>query len=182
MSYRGKQQPGRGGPPPPGMGIPPQQVAVPPPGGFNAGVPVPPGPAVDQHYLRKPTDLNLPDKIENVIPEAKLYTDLQDAERRLDATISRKKMDLQDTIARSIMKTKTLRVFISSSVSDQPWQTVPQLNENSFDFMDSQNTPLWNLRIEGRLVDDVSYSTHAREVRHDMIFTVSSLSFFYLGF
>jgi SWI/SNF-related matrix-associated actin-dependent regulator of chromatin subfamily D len=125
---------------------------------------------VDRHYFRKPTDLNLPDKLGEIVPEAKLYENLQDIERRLDATISRKKLDLQDTLARSIKKTKILRVFVSSTASDQPWQTVGRLDDSGFDFMEAPGVPSWTLRVEGRLVDDVAADEPGRP-RFNTFFT-----------
>jgi SWI/SNF-related matrix-associated actin-dependent regulator of chromatin subfamily D len=56
-------------------------------------------PGVPQ-FQRRPTDRNIPPNVASIIPEAKLYKDLQDMERRLDATISRKKLDLQDILSR----------------------------------------------------------------------------------
>ena len=46
-------------------------------------------PSIDRYYNKKPTDRNLPDRILSIIPEAKLYKELQEAEKRLDAIISR---------------------------------------------------------------------------------------------
>ena len=59
---------------------------------------------------RKPTDKNLPDGIEDSIidPEvARRYKDLRDVERRLDAIITRKRMDAADNQAR-LSKVKQL--------------------------------------------------------------------------
>lgn len=150
---------------------PPAGRSVPAPGRYQQGygqeIPVqgqqappppqqpPPGYAdIERHYSRKPMERTLPDSIETVIPEAALYKKLQEAEKRLDATITRKQMDLQDTLARSIKKKKQLRVFVSNTCQDQPWQQpVTGLEENAFDF-DIGTIPSWNLRVEGRLVDD----------------------------
>lgn len=116
---------------------------------------------MNQHYQRKPTDRNLSKRVIETIPEAHMYQELQEAERRLDATISRKRLDLQDSLNRSIKKTQTLRVFISNTCQDQPWQTNQQLDETSFDF-DTGAIPQWNLRIEGRLVDQMAADDPAR--------------------
>ncbi|CAN6673711.1 transcription regulatory protein Snf12p [Trichomonascus vanleenenianus] len=108
---------------------------------------------LSQHFHKKPTSRTLPERVGEIIPEAKLYKDLEQAERRLDATISRKRLDLQDSLARSIKKTDTLRVFISNTAIEQPWQSEAKLDSNAFDF-DTGMLPSWNLRIEGRLVND----------------------------
>lgn len=132
--------------------------------------------AADQHSIKKPTDRNLSKQFDEVLPEAQLYRDLVEAERRIDATISRKKLDLQDTIARSIKKTEVLRVFISNSVADQPWQNVSHMDDNNFDF-DMGGVPgSWNVRIEGRLVNDEPADSPTRR-KFSSFFTSISVEF-----
>lgn len=152
----------------------PKRQSVPPPGraGVQGGYGSP-GPDAAQagaaaakeqqagpaQFQRKPTDRNLPPNVAAVIPEAKLYKSLQDMERRLDATISRKKLDLQDILTRGLKKRKLLRVFVSSSVSGQPWQAA---DTDNFDFSTDSSNAEWNLRIEGRLVDDTPADSPTR--------------------
>lgn len=113
-------------------------------------------PAVSNgHIFKNSTDRNLSKSIDSVLPEAQLYRDLMEEERRIDAMINRKQLNLQDNITRALKKTETLRVFVSNSVSDQPWQNVSRMDaENSFDFGDMGSQGSWTLRIEGRLVND----------------------------
>ena len=49
---------------------------------------------------KKPTDKSLSKKIESYVPESKLYMEMQDFERRLDATITRKTLDIQDSVSK----------------------------------------------------------------------------------
>lgn len=52
---------------------------------------------------RKPTDKNLPEGIEDCLIDpdlAQRYKDLRDFEQRLDATVTRKRLDMIDTIHR----------------------------------------------------------------------------------
>lgn len=108
----------------------------------------------DKQIFKQTADRTLPKKFDAVLPESHLYRDLTEAERRIDATLNRKRLDLQDTIARSLKKTETLRIFVSNTVTDQPWQAVSGMDvDNSFDF-DMGSSGSWTLRIEGRLVDD----------------------------
>lgn len=107
-----------------------------------------------RHVYRQPTDKNISEVFDSILPEVELYRKLQDVEKKLDSTISRKKLDLQDMAARSIKKTKVLRVFISNTAIDQPWQNVSSLDTSNFGFDSSSPDAMWNLRIEGRLVDD----------------------------
>lgn len=61
---------------------------------------------------RKPTDKNLPEGIEDIIvdPEAvQRYKDLRDVERRLDATMTRKRLDVVDSAGRNGKVCQTLR-------------------------------------------------------------------------
>lgn len=49
---------------------------------------------------------------------------------------------------------KTLRIFISNTAKDQPWQNSDlPLDENPFDF-DTGQIPTFRVRIEGRLLED----------------------------
>ena len=52
---------------------------------------------------RKPTDKNIPDGVEDFIVDAEgvqRYRDLRDVERRLDCTITRKRLDIMDATQR----------------------------------------------------------------------------------
>lgn len=52
---------------------------------------------------RKPTDKNIPEAVEDSIVNAdgvQRYKDLRDVERRLDATITRKRLDIVDYTSR----------------------------------------------------------------------------------
>lgn len=53
---------------------------------------------------RKPTDKNIPDGVEDHIigDGVQRYRDLRDLERRLDATMTRKRLDIQDAVNRNV--------------------------------------------------------------------------------
>ncbi|KAK9321409.1 hypothetical protein V1517DRAFT_326520 [Lipomyces orientalis] len=108
---------------------------------------------MDKRYIRRPVEKNIPSKIEALIPDAKLFRELREVEQNMDATISRKRLDTEDTLAKGTKERKKLRIFISNTVIDQPWQTVDRIDENAFDF-DIGTIPSWLLRIEGKLLDD----------------------------
>jgi SWI/SNF-related matrix-associated actin-dependent regulator of chromatin subfamily D len=106
---------------------------------------------------RRPTDKCLPDGIEDctVDPEfVNKYNEARELERRLDATITRKRLDLAHSTNRHPKQHRTLRVWITNTVDDQPWQAGP-LNPDSFDFSSGQE-PSYRVKIEGRLLDDPS--------------------------
>lgn len=133
----------------------------------------------DAHSIKKSTDRTLSKQFDSVLPEAQLYRDLVEAERRIDATINRKKLDLQDTVARSSKKSEILRVFLSNSVSNQTWQNVSNMDDvdNNFDFdMGGGQPGSWNLRIEGRLVNEEPADSPTRR-KFSSFFTSISVEF-----
>ena len=126
---------------------------------------------------RKPTDKNIPDGVEDCIvdPEAvKRYAELRDVERLIDATITRKRLDVLDDAKRTskvslqspsiscwrvcavwltvFQLRKTLRIWISNTVEDQIWQG-NSLNADSFDFTPATEAS-YRVKIEGCLLDD----------------------------
>ncbi|KAH7134824.1 SWI/SNF complex protein [Dactylonectria estremocensis] len=104
---------------------------------------------------RRPTDKNMPEGVEDCIvdPEGvQRYKDLKDVERRLDATLTRKRLDIVDSANRASKRYKTLRIWISNTVEDQIWQS-NGLNVDAFDFAPSMEAS-YRVKIEGRLLDD----------------------------
>ncbi|KAK3320699.1 hypothetical protein B0T19DRAFT_430222 [Cercophora scortea] len=105
---------------------------------------------------RKPTDKSLPDGVEETLVGdgnvALAYKNLRDFERRLDATMTRKRLDIVDSVSRNAKRYKTLRIWISNTVEDQYWQT-NGINVDSFDFSANLESS-YRVKIEGRLLDD----------------------------
>jgi len=103
---------------------------------------------------RKPTDKTMPDGVEDAIigDGVQRYKDLREFERRLDATMTRKRLDLVDSINRNPKRYKTLRIWITNTTEDQPWQN-NSLNMDGFDF-DSNMESSYRVKIEGRLLDE----------------------------
>ncbi|KAI8235930.1 SWI/SNF and RSC complexes subunit ssr3 [Colletotrichum sp. SAR 10_99] len=104
---------------------------------------------------RKPTDKTLPDGVEDCITDSEVaqrYKELRDFERRLDATMTRKRLDIVEAVGRNAKRYKTLRVWISNTVEDQAWQG-SGLSVDSFDFTPSAE-PSYRVKIEARLLDD----------------------------
>lgn len=93
----------------------------------------------------RPTDINIPHSIDKIVPEVELYRRLQEAEKRVDIFTSRKINDLQENINKIPRKKELLRIFISNTAENQPWQIQPGQQPNE--------EPSWTLRIEGRLVN-----------------------------
>jgi SWI/SNF-related matrix-associated actin-dependent regulator of chromatin subfamily D len=53
---------------------------------------------------RKPTDKNIPEGVEDCVigDGVQRYRELRDVERRLDATMMRKRLDIQDAVNRNV--------------------------------------------------------------------------------
>ncbi|CAI4211770.1 unnamed protein product [Parascedosporium putredinis] len=104
---------------------------------------------------RKPTDKAMPEGIEDttIDPElVALYSSLRAYERRLDATLARKRLDIIDNASRYLKHRRTLRLWISNTIQDQPWQS-SDLNVDTFDFSNNLEST-YTVRMEGRLLND----------------------------
>ena len=102
----------------------------------------------------KPTDKNIPDGIEGLIvgDGVQQYKRLREVERKMDAVMMRKKLDQQDPLQNPVKKYSTMKIWISNTVENQPWQG-SQMDENAFDFtMGVEAT--YRVKIEGRLLED----------------------------
>lgn len=108
---------------------------------------------------RKPTDKNLPDGIEDVIigEGVQQYKNLRDLEKRLDAAVIRKRLDIQDSINKTVKKYRTMRIWISNTVENQPWQGSGS----------NPGSGRYKVRIEGRLLDDETDPTVPDEEEKD---------------
>ncbi|KAI9036866.1 uncharacterized protein KD926_001254 [Aspergillus affinis] len=112
---------------------------------------------------RKPTDKNIPDGIEDVIvgEGVQQYKSLRDLEKRLDAAIVRKRLDIQDSISKTVKKYRTMRIWISNTVESQPWQDASGQNGSAPG--SNPGSGRYKVRIEGRLLDDDSDPTAAED-------------------
>ncbi|KAL5048013.1 hypothetical protein BDW71DRAFT_196414 [Aspergillus fruticulosus] len=103
---------------------------------------------------RKPTDKNIPDGVEDVVvgEGVQQYKSLRDLEKRLDAAIVRKRLDIQDSISKTVKKYRTMRIWVSNTVENQPWQT----GQNGSVPGTTPGSGRYKVRIEGRLLEDDS--------------------------
>ncbi|KAI9791203.1 MAG: SWI/SNF complex component snf12 [Peltula sp. TS41687] len=117
--------------------------------------------AAQQHELakrrsRKPADKNIPDGLEDMVVEGDLvqhYKALRDLERRMDAAMMRKRIDIQEAVNKNVKRYRTLRVWISNTVENQVWQeSRTSLDENTFDFS-TETDANYRVKIEGRILD-----------------------------
>jgi SWI/SNF-related matrix-associated actin-dependent regulator of chromatin subfamily D len=97
----------------------------------------------------------LPEALERSIPAADHYNRLLATERKLDAAISRKRFDLQESLNRPNKVKRTLRIWCSNTCQDQAWQVMDDginIELNHFDFENSA-IPGWTLRLEGKVLE-----------------------------
>ncbi|TRY97631.1 hypothetical protein DNTS_035462 [Danionella cerebrum] len=93
---------------------------------------------------RKMADKILPQRIRELVPESQAYMDLLAFERKLDQTIMRKRVDIQEALKRPMKQKRKLRLYISNT-----------FNPAKPDTEDSEGTiACWELRVEGKLLDD----------------------------
>ncbi|KAF8346600.1 SWI/SNF complex 60 kDa subunit [Amanita rubescens] len=104
---------------------------------------------------RKITDKSVPAAIlqnPDFGQDSKMYQDLLEMERKLDWNMMRKKVEVQDALSRTPTTTRTLRIFLSHTVSGQLWQSgsdvAPQAN-----FETGEGIPAWSFKVEGRLLE-----------------------------
>ena len=110
--------------------------------------------AMFKRRSEKPTDKNMPEGVEDLIvgDGVQQYKRLREVERKLDAVMMRKKLDQLESLHNAVKKYTTIRVWISNTVENQPWQG-SQMDENAFDFnMGVEAT--YKVKIEGRVIPD----------------------------
>uniref|UniRef100_A0A8C1ZS62 SWI/SNF related, matrix associated, actin dependent regulator of chromatin, subfamily d, member 3a n=1 Tax=Cyprinus carpio TaxID=7962 RepID=A0A8C1ZS62_CYPCA len=132
-----------------GARMPHQGAPMGPPGPPYGGTPpIRPGmpnPALDPNRKRPaPTQPVQPPPIRELVPESQAYMDLLAFERKLDQTIMRKRVDIQEALKRPMKQKRKLRLYISNT-----------FNPAKPDAEDSEGSiASWELRVEGKLLDD----------------------------
>ncbi|XP_061911678.1 SWI/SNF-related matrix-associated actin-dependent regulator of chromatin subfamily D member 2 [Entelurus aequoreus] len=92
---------------------------------------------------RKMADKVLPQRIRDLVPESQAYMDLLAFERKLDQTIARKRMEIQEAIKKPIMQKRKLRIYISNTYTP----CKPEGEE-------TEKVSSWELRVEGKLLEE----------------------------
>lgn len=106
-----------------------------------------------QKLANKPTDKTIPDGIQELIvgDGVQQYKRLRDLEQRLDATMMRKRLDVQESWHQRTKRHRTMRVWISNTFESLPAQESGL--DPIYDFSGS-TMGLYRLKIEGRLLDN----------------------------
>ena len=104
---------------------------------------------------RQPTDMNIPEGIEDITigNGVQEYKALRDLERRLDALMMRKRLNIPELVKiPQFRRYRTLRIWISNTAENQPWQG-RGLDENAFDFSTGIEAT-YRVKIEGKLLEE----------------------------
>lgn len=93
---------------------------------------------------RKIGDKILSQRVRDLVPESEAYMDLLAFEKKLDSTIMRKRLDIQESLKRPLKLKKKLRIFISNTFTPAK----PEAEDGE------DVVPSWELRVEGRVIDE----------------------------
>jgi len=93
---------------------------------------------------RRIKDRIITQQVIELVPESQAYMDLLAFENKLDSTIMRKRLDIQEALKRPIKQKRTLRFFVSTNYYQ------PKVDESG-----REGVAEWELRVEGKLIDDL---------------------------
>ena len=106
---------------------------------------------------RKATGRELPEMLGKAVPESELYKNLQMLERRADAMLARKRVDVQAALGKTLHMRRTLRVWVYTTSGGQPRQTPEAREEPRIALEAAAETPVERLyRQEGGVGGDSS--------------------------
>lgn len=113
--------------------------------------------AMAEHAKRRtqrPVDKNIPEGVEDIIigNGVQQYKRLREVERKLDAVMMRKRIELHNARRASFTRDRTLKIWVSNTVENQPWQG-RSLETDIYDF-NPESEGTYKIKIEGRLVDE----------------------------
>ncbi|KAL8702720.1 MAG: hypothetical protein Q9201_004096, partial [Fulgogasparrea decipioides] len=109
--------------------------------------------AMAQRRASKPSDKNMPEGIDEFIigDGIQQYKRMRDFERKLDAMMMRKRLEMQDTRHNVTKRHKRMRIWISNTYDIQSRQG-EGLAQELYDFSESSQG-VYRMKIEGRLLD-----------------------------
>ncbi|GMH06841.1 hypothetical protein Nepgr_008681 [Nepenthes gracilis] len=98
-----------------------------------------------QRKKQKLPEKQLHYRVASLLPESALYTQLLEFESRVDAALTRKKIDIQEALRNPPCVQKTLRIYIFNTFANQTKTTLKKLNAEP---------PTWTLKIIGRIMEE----------------------------
>lgn len=99
---------------------------------------------VPRRKKRKPTDKQIPERVVASVPESAIYNQLLELEKRVDATLARKKLEIQEALRNPPRVPQTLRIYVSCTHEHQASER-PDLD-----------VPSWTLCVSGRILEEDS--------------------------
>jgi SWI/SNF-related matrix-associated actin-dependent regulator of chromatin subfamily D len=123
-----------------------------------------------RRMAKKPTDREIPEDLSDVIvgDGVERYKKLRDVERRLDAVMMRKRLDINDNTQRQYTRREgVLRIWVSNTAEGQPWQFAEEGGvgfgeDGTFDFGENSQAT-FRVKIEGRLLPDSAFEKESTE-------------------
>lgn len=109
---------------------------------------------------RKPTDRDISEDVSEVIvgDGVTRYKRLREVEKRLDAVMMRKRLDVKDNAQREYARREgVLRVWVSNTAEGQPWQVMEDgsgMGEDAIFDLGESSQATFRVKIEGRLLED----------------------------
>jgi SWI/SNF-related matrix-associated actin-dependent regulator of chromatin subfamily D len=94
---------------------------------------------------QKLPEKQMQERVAAILPESALYTQLLEFESRVDAALSRKKVDIQEALKNPPCIQKTLRIYVFNTFANQI-RTLPK--------KPNAEPPTWTLKIVGRILED----------------------------
>ncbi|KAL8538418.1 hypothetical protein ACS0TY_000428 [Phlomoides rotata] len=101
--------------------------------------------AAARRKKQKLPEKQLHERVAAILPESALYTQLLEFESRVDAALTRKKIDIQDSLKTPAYIQKTLRIYVFNSFANQI-RTIPK--------KPNAEPPTWTLKIIGRILEE----------------------------
>nr|XP_027101929.1 SWI/SNF complex component SNF12 homolog [Coffea arabica]XP_027101930.1 SWI/SNF complex component SNF12 homolog [Coffea arabica] len=127
----------------------PQKPPVRPPGLSTTNAPSPMRTmelsAAARRKKQKLPEKQLHERVAAILPESSLYTQLLEFESRVDAALSRKKIDIQEAVKNPPCIQKTLRIYVFNTFANQI-RTIPK--------KPNAEPPTWTLKIIGRILEE----------------------------
>ncbi|CAN8299753.1 unnamed protein product [Cochlearia groenlandica] len=94
---------------------------------------------------QKLPEKSLQERVAAILPESALYTQLLEFESRVDAALTRKKVDIQESLKSPPCIQKTLRIYVFNTFANQ---------NNMIPGNPNAEPPTWTLKIIGRILED----------------------------
>ncbi|GAB7357614.1 hypothetical protein MBLNU459_g0114t1 [Dothideomycetes sp. NU459] len=117
---------------------------------------------IARRQAKRPTDRTIAEDLTDVCigDGVERYRKLRDLERKLDAVMMQKRLDVSEGVGTSSSTREgTLRVWISNTAEGQPWQVIEEGGgafgeDGTFDFGDNSQAR-YRVKIEARLLPDL---------------------------